>query len=338
MNFPGLSFSLILLALAATASAAIIVVLRPYLQRYALARPNRRSSHKLPTAQGGGIAVIAATLLTGIAAILVLGGDVVRSPLIIVFVATVLIAATGALDDIRELAAAPRLAMQTICVGAVLWSLPGDLLVFPGLPVWGEKVLLLIGGLWFVNLINFMDGLDWLIVAMVVPVTGALALAGVAGALPGEAIVIALALCGATMGFAPFNRPVARLFLGDVGSLPIGLLLAWLLAQLAGRGHLAAAVLLPLYYCADATITLVRRLINREALMEAHRTHFYQRATDNGFRVPQIVARVFAINVLLAVLALGTVLYPSATIQMSALLIGAAAVAALLFAFSRRAH
>ena len=72
--------------------------------------------------------------------------------------------------------------------------------------------------------------------------------------------VVAAALLGAIVGFAPFNKPVARLFLGDVGSLPMGLLLGWLLLQLAGEGHVAAAVILPLYYLLDATITLARRL------------------------------------------------------------------------------
>ena len=118
------------------------------------------------------------------------------------------------------------------------------------------------------------------------------------GALPHDATVVALALCGAMIGFAPFNRPVARLFLGDVGSLPIGLLLGWLLVLLAGAGHLAAALLLPLYYLADATITLLRRLANGEPVMQAHRSHFYQRATDGGFSVYQIVGRVFAANVI----------------------------------------
>ena len=77
------------------------------------------------------------------------------------------------------------------------------------------------------------------------------------GALPAHATVVALALCGALIGFAPFNRPVARIFLGDVGSLPIGLLLGWLLVLLAGSGHLAAAMMLPLYYLADATADAV---------------------------------------------------------------------------------
>ncbi len=66
-------------------------------------------------------------------------------------------------------------------------------------------------------------------------------------------MICALALLGALIGFAPFNRPVARLFLGDVGSLPLGLVVGWLLALLANKGHLAAALLLPLYYLMDAT-------------------------------------------------------------------------------------
>ena len=165
--------------------------------------------------------------------------------------------------------------------------------------------------LWFVNLVNFMDGIDWMTVAEVVPLTAGLALFGLMGALPRDATFVALALCGAMIGFAPFNRPVARLFLGDVGSLPIGLLLGWLLIVLAGSGHIAAALLLPLYYLADATITLLRRLINGEPVMQAHRSHFYQRATDGGFSVYAIVGRVLLVNIGLIALAVTTLLTPS---------------------------
>ena len=127
-----------------------------------------------------------------------------------------------------------------------------------------------------------MDGLDWMTVSEVVPLSAGLALFGSMGALPNDATFVALAICGAMIGFAPFNRPVARLFLGDAGSLPIGLILAWLLILLAGSGHYLAALLLPLYYVADATITLLRRLADGERILDAHRSHFYQRAVDNG--------------------------------------------------------
>ena len=157
--------------------------------------------------------------------------------------------------------------------------------------------MLLLAGLWFVNLVNFMDGLDLMTVAEIVPVTGALVLLGWLAELPAPATVAAAALFGAMLGFAPFNRPVAKIFLGDVGSLPIGLLVGWCLLQLAWHQQIAAALLLPLYYLADATVTLFRRMARREPFWAAHRTHFYQRATDNGFSVSRVVSEVFALNV-----------------------------------------
>src|SRR5262249_60591349 len=101
-------------------------------------------------------------------------------------------------------------------------------------------------------------------------------------------LTFAASLFGASLGFGRFNRPVANLFLGDSGSLPIGLLLGWLLMELAFSGHLAAALILPLYYLADATITLGHRVVKGEPFWRAHRTHFYQRATDNNYSVPEI--------------------------------------------------
>src|SRR5206468_2684505 len=159
---------------------------------------------------------------------------------------------------------------------------------------------LIVGGVWFVNLVNFMDGLDWMTVAEVVPITACLAMLGLIGALPAGPALTAAALLGAMLGFAPFNRPVARLFLGDVGSLPIGLLVGWMLLKLAASGALAATLLLPLYYLADATITLLKRLARGERVWQAHRTHFYQQATDNGFSVIAVAAQVFSLNLGLA--------------------------------------
>jgi UDP-N-acetylmuramyl pentapeptide phosphotransferase/UDP-N-acetylglucosamine-1-phosphate transferase len=128
---------------------------------------------------------------------------------------------------------------------------------------------------------------------------------------------------------------VARLFLGDVGSLPIGLMLGWILMMLASRGHLAAALLLPLYYLADATITLARRLARREAVWQAHRTHFYQRATDGGFAVKEIVVRIFVLNIALATLALVSAIEPDLRVDLATLALGGALVAWLLGTFAR---
>jgi UDP-N-acetylmuramyl pentapeptide phosphotransferase/UDP-N-acetylglucosamine-1-phosphate transferase len=323
----------ILLA-AAAMSGILILLLRGILQRYALARPNARSSHHVPTPQGGGIAVIVAALATTAAFLLLQGGGI-PSDLWRIFAAAAFLAAVGAVDDIRIIPVAPRLILQSVAIAAVVASLPADLRIVPGLPEWAERALLLIGGVWFVNLVNFMDGIDWMTAVEVVTISLGVILIGVVGGLPVYVIVLAIALCGAALGFAPFNRPVARLFLGDVGSLPIGLLLGWLLLMVARQGYLAASVLLPLYYLADATITLARRLGNGETIWKAHRKHFYQRALDRGFTVLQIVGRVFAVNLVLVALALVTVIIPQMSVIVSALALGALLVAWLLVSFDR---
>ena len=326
----------LLAAIAAVISGGLIVGLRPLLVRYALARPNARSSHREPTPQGGGIAVIAATTAVVAGAAIFapdLSNDLPR--LGVVLASIVGLALVGATDDMHPLEALPRLLLQAATASVVVATLPPELRIIPALPWWLERTCILIGVLWFVNLVNFMDGIDWMTVAEVVPVTAGLTLFGLMGALPQDATVVALALCGAIIGFAPFNRPVARLFLGDVGSLPIGLLLAWLLVLLAGSGHLAAALLLPLYYLADATITLLRRLANGEPVMQAHRSHFYQRAMDGGFSVYQIVGRVFVLNMALIALATATLLVPSRLFHAAALLAGCVLVGLLLYRFER---
>ena len=328
-------FALVFLVAAAT-SVGLILLLKPALARYALARPNARSSHKIPTPQGGGIAVVAATL-AGVVAGATLAS--IASGMLLALwplaAAVVLLAAVGAGDDILHIPVGPRLILQFVAVGLVLAALPDDARVMPQLPWWLERAALLIGGVYVVNLVNFMDGIDWMTVAEVVPVTAGLCGLFWLGASPLRDAVIAAALLGAVAGFAPFNRPVAKLFLGDVGSLPIGLLMFWLLLQLATRGHVAAALLLPLYYLADATVTLGRRFAKGENVLQAHRSHFYQRATDLGFSVGQVVARVFAVNLVLAALAIVSVSDSSSWSPIIALGLGIAVVAALLTHLAR---
>ena len=335
MTHTELLLSLVALMLAAACSACLTWALRPLLLRYALARPNARSSHRIPTPQGAGIAVIVATLAIAGGIIACAGSADLQVPAT-VFGATLFIALVGIADDIKSIPVLPRLILQALAVGAVLFASPGELRIVPAIPLWIERSLLLLAGLWFVNLVNFMDGLDWMTVAEAVPVTGAMIALGSRGDFPMAASIVAAALCGAMFGFAPFNRPVAKVFLGDVGSLPIGLLLGWCLLQLAWHQQLVAALLLPLYYLTDATVTLLRRLARREAFWAAHRSHFYQRAIDNGFTVLRVVSEVFALNVVLAALAIASTISDSAMVRIVLLPTGAIAVTLLLYRFSRR--
>lgn len=327
----------LLAAVAAVATLAVIPPLMPVLARYALARPNARSSHRTPTPQGGGIAVVGVTLaLIAVVLVVVPASSQELRSLSTLAASSLVLALLGAWDDIRPLPALPRFAVQVLAVGSTVAMLPGDVRILPDLmPMAAERALITVGGVWFVNLTNFMDGLDWITAAQFVPMCAGLVALAVIGAAPAAAGLVAAALMGALAGFMPSNRPVARLFLGDVGSLPIGLLAGYALVRLAGEGHLVAALILPLYYLADATITLLRRLARGERVWEAHRSHFYQQATTRGLSVLGVVSRIAMANIALAILAILAATSASATVSAVTALVAVAVVAALLRELSR---
>jgi UDP-N-acetylmuramyl pentapeptide phosphotransferase/UDP-N-acetylglucosamine-1-phosphate transferase len=317
------------------AAVGLILLLFPLFQRFALAVPTHRSSHKGLTPQWGGLPVVIVTI--GAAAIAIATTSSFSGPTIgslyFLLGGVVLLALLGIVDDIHNLGAATKLAIQILAISLVVTGLPSFLRLSTA-PIWIERGATFLALLWFVNLTNFMDGIDWMMVAEVVPVTAGVAIIAALGDLPLEVGVVALTLNGAMLGFAVFNRPVARLFLGDMGSLPIGLVLGWLLLLIAGAGYATAALLLPLYFLLDASVTLVRRIWRREQVWEGHRTHFYQRASDNSFSNMQIVGGVFAVNLALAGLAALTVVAHSRAVEIGALVLGVVVVAALLLTFA----
>ncbi|WID94428.1 glycosyl transferase [Bosea vestrisii] len=329
---------LLLIVLAAGLAFVLCLVLRPLMMRYALARPNARSSHRTPTPQGGGIAVLAGAFLAlNLALVLIPMEANAKQGLVLAMAAAALLALVGAWDDIRPLSPGLRLPLQVFCVGIVVFYAAPEIRLLPdALPLWAERGLALIAGVWFVNLVNFIDGIDWITLAGLVPLTGAVALAGGYGVVDPATSLLAAALLGGLLGFAPFNKPVARIFLGDVGSLPLGLLGAYLLYRLAGTGALTAALILPLYHVMDSTITLFRRLARSEKIWQAHRSHFYQQATDNGFKVIEIVAQVALLNLCLIGLAAVTIALPGFWVQLTCLTAALALTGALLRRFSRK--
>ena len=245
--------------------------------------------------------------------------------------------AVGAIDDIRSLPTALRLLLQCLAVGGVIAALPtGIAALAAGCPGGSSALCLLLDGVWFVNLVNFMDGIDWMTVAEVVPVTGAIVVLGLLGAIGPLPAMVAAALLGAILGFAPFNKPVATAVsrrCGQPADRPSARLAV--AAELRKAGMWRLPIILPLYYLADATLTLAGRIARGDEFWRAHRTHFYQRATDNGFTIAGIVSRVFMVNLALLVLALLTVMAGNVLVSMLSITAAAAIVGWLLAAFAR---
>ena len=142
----------------ALVSAGLIAVLLPTLRRYALAHPNARSSHRVPTPQGGGVAVTIATIGVSLVAIAAFQWTVSGlQPLLLVLFAAALIATVGAVDDHHTVNIAPRLAFQAIATILMIAALPVDLHIISALPWWVERALLLLATMWLINLTNFME-------------------------------------------------------------------------------------------------------------------------------------------------------------------------------------
>ena len=323
-----MAFSVVIAAFAAAAGLCALLV--PAFRRAFLVVPGARSSHSTATPQGGGLVVVPVAIAVAGAALYGEGAqpDAFAWSLT---AAVLALMALGAWDDRAPLNPVFRLVVQAGAAGLALAAAPldiaGRLGVLPPLLVWGCA---LIGMLWFINLTNFMDGIDLMSVAQFVPAFAAvyLLLGGLAG--PAQWVgLLCLATAGALLGFAVLNKPEARLFLGDSGSLPLGVLGASA-ALIVGVSHGPVVALLPfLYYFADATLTLARRVLAGEKFWQAHRDHFYQRARRRGLSTWRVIARVAACNIALCAIALLVAERPPAA-QLAALALGVAAVALLM--------
>lgn len=306
MNDPAAYYSFVALVFAAVTAlswAATRVVLG-YLERRAiLDRPNERSSHTIPTPRGGGLAVTAVLIAGAAASAMIWPAE--RAETWIVIAGLAALALLSWIDDLKNLSAAVRLIVHAAVVTGALWMLPGEALVFQGwLPPLADRILAGLLWIWFINLFNFMDGIDGISGIETAAIgCGLFALSLMLPALAPEGR-FGLIAAGAAAGFLLWNWHPARIFLGDVGSVPLGFFLGWLLLETAAAGHWAAALILPLYYLADATITLAKRALRGEKVWQAHREHFYQQPIQRGVAHDRVALRIALANAALVGLAL----------------------------------
>jgi len=269
----------ILIPIAAAASALAVVGLAtgwllPWLiHRQLIDAPNARSSHDVPKPRGAGPALMLGLL----SAVLMFGARDI--PAAILGLGAIGLCALGFMDDQRSLSARARLAVQALIAGFCVVVLPSDLAVAPDLlPFWVERLLIWIGWIWIINLTNFMDGIDGITgVQMGYVGLGACLVFFIMAGPADPHLIWAAALAGTGIGFLLWNWPPSRLFMGDSGSLPLGLISGAVSIDLALHGAPISALLLNGVYWSDATITLIRRALRGQAVWRAHRQHSYQR-------------------------------------------------------------
>lgn len=243
-------------------------------------RPNARSSHTRPTVRGGGVAIIFV-----VAPAFALAGGPETGP---ISVAALLgLAAVSFIDDLQGVTAAVRFAVQVGAAAAFLavLSWPNGTIPENGL------IFAFVAWVWitgYTNAFNFMDGINGIAgLQALITGLGTAVIAVAAGVSTSSSpVLIAMATAGSALGFLPHNFPRARVFMGDVGSAPLGFVLAGLavwIAMLTSWWMLFWLALLHANFVLDTAITLVRRAMRRERLLDAHREHFYQRLVRSGW-------------------------------------------------------
>ena len=271
-----------------------------------LAHPGARDSHHSPIPTGGGLGMITALALFSW---LPLAGPHLDSWWRALLVpAALLMCVLGWLDDRHPLSWKLRLSVQVAVsigllvllpqLGSMEWSADGlQTHVLPGWLAWPILLLCLVG---IMNVYNFMDGSNGMAGSQGLFAGLMLAWLGVQAGQAGFALA-ALLVAAACLGFLPWNLPRARIFMGDAGSIPLGLLLGALCLLAAGQGMLPLpAVLLVLgVFLVDAGLTLIRRLIRGERWYTAHRQHLYQKLIDQGWTHTQALLLYQGINCLL---------------------------------------
>ncbi|NNE83111.1 MAG: UDP-N-acetylmuramyl pentapeptide phosphotransferase [Alphaproteobacteria bacterium] len=328
-------YILIVATIAGILSWALIGLTRRALLRHQLLdHPNERSSHTLATPRGGGLGLLAVllpawVLLTYLAPSQAGSGEIARW---LIPGGALLLAGVSFLDDLRGLSQTIRLLVQAIGVITAVQFLPAP--IFQGLlPPLLDTILAVLIWLWFINLFNFMDGIDGITGVEAIGIGIGIYAIGAAllpvAASHGQALVIATTM----IGFLVWNWQPARIFIGDVGSIPLGFLLGWLLLNLAASGLWQAALILPLYYLADASLTLIRRLLRGAVIWHAHREHCYQQAVQRGRSHAAVSGAVALTNLLLVGLAFVAAAPLGAPVLPWLMLAGAAIVVALLMAW-----
>lgn len=282
--------------------------------------PNERTSHRGAVPRGGGVAialpVLAYVLWARAAGVL---DDALALSLL---VGAGGVAAVGLLTDAWHLPFWLRLALWTPPLAWVLaahgWMATLDLgLALAPLGA-GGAVLALLGGLWLVTLYNFMDGIDGLAAGQGV-VTAAAAALILHRAGDGGTAAACLVLAGASAGFLAWNLRPATVFMGDVGSLFLGGAFAVLALSTEARGAMPmlAWLILLMPFLVDATFTLVRRVASGADWRRPHRDHAYQRMVRAGLTHRHVAARILALDLALAALAILAATWPPALVPAS---------------------
>ena len=252
--------------------------------------PNERSSHSTPTPRGGGFAIV---FVFYVCILFFYIKGQIEKDLFFALLPGFGLALVGIFDDLKSLSPSIRIIVQFLCSGIALYFLGGFHSFFNDDLVWLWSLIALVGFVWFINLFNFLDGSDGY--ASMEALSISLALWFFTGT--NVFLLLVFSVCG----FLYWNCPKAKIFMGDAGSTTLGFILVVFGIYLHNKGtfNFTYWILITALFWFDATVTLMRRIINKEHLSKAHKNHIFQRAILGGFSHLEVLISGLGINLIL---------------------------------------
>lgn len=292
-------------------------------------KPKKRSNHKNPTVKGAGLIIIPAIVFSIL--IYVKNDFVNYYPWVFFCLATLMLFIISFLDDIYSLPIFPRLLIQLFCVLIIMNLLNEDLIAFM------QNVqnyfsinesflrtiiifLLILLWLWLINLFNFMDGMDGITASQCCTFSIGIVLISLYGKISSDYTYIGIILFACMISFLYWNSPPAKIFLGDVGSIPIGFLISSIIMiNLIQGNDFVPLLILILFHFTDATLTLIIRILKRKKFFKAHSEHSYQKKIRNNFSHKDVLSKINFINFTLIIFSLFYYINPILSLFLSLL-------------------
>ncbi len=294
----------------------------PFLTRMSLVDyPTKRSNHFSLVPKGAGILIV--PLLIFSISIIFFFKNILTTQWIIFVLSLAILYSVSLIDDIKNLSASSRLFVHFISVAISIFALKNEIMFFMENNVlsWINHdplvIFYIICGvltvlwIWIINLFNFMDGMDGLTCIQVLSLAILTNLLSVFGLLSENFQHLSLVLISLFLAFFKLNRPPAKIFLGDVGSIPVGFITGLILIKaLLNDGPFIPIIIVLMFYFFDSTITLFNRLIKKKKIMQAHSDHFYQKILRAGQTHNQVLKKIIVLFIVLLFLAMLSLTFP----------------------------
>ena len=272
--------------------------------------PVERSNHKNPTPKSGGIVVI--PLIIIFIFIYVKSGYIESNPWILFCSLSIILYFFSLLDDIYNLPILPRIFIQLICViiGVEYFNneinilmdeiVSNNLLFKKSIYIIIFKLIIISSWLWIINLFNFMDGMDGLTASQICTFSMGITLLSILNFLSKNETFLGLIILSTCLGFFYWNKSPAKIFLGDVGSIPLGFMVGFFITNSLITHHIFfPMIILILFFLFDSTFTLLKRLLSRKNILKAHSDHLYQKKIRSGHSHNYILKRINYANLIL---------------------------------------